>query len=84
MSKLMKYHKYWKERVDIWTYTDNVYSFSYLKSMASVDRQLEMKIKQIEISQKGKKCFERKFKKIKQDIIHIKNKYKDFMPKAKK
>ncbi|CAL4069127.1 unnamed protein product [Meganyctiphanes norvegica] len=52
MSKLRKYHKYWKERVDIWTYTDNVYSFNHLKSMASVDRTFEMKIKQIDISQK--------------------------------
>ena len=80
----MKYHKHWKERVDIWTHTDNVYSFSHLKSMASVDRTFEMKIKQIYISQKGKKYFKRKFKKMEQDTLPLKKKYDDIMPKAKK
>ncbi|CAL4190539.1 unnamed protein product [Meganyctiphanes norvegica] len=50
--------------------------------MAEIDRKLGMKIKQVEISP-GKKCLARKFKKMEKDILPLKKKYEDIMPKAK-
>ena len=74
---------YWKERVDIWKFPDRVYTFKQIQDKVKEDRKFEDRIKALVTHKTKNKAAKDKFKRSKEEVLPLRNKYEEEMPKAK-
>ena len=76
-------YNYYRERVSIWKFPDRVYTFEELKEKVKDDRKFEARIKALVAHKTKNKSAKDKFKRCKEEVLPIINKYEEIMPKAK-
>ncbi|CAL4072337.1 unnamed protein product [Meganyctiphanes norvegica] len=83
----MKGHKtmynYWRERVDIWKFPDRVYTLKQIQDKVKEDRKFEAGITALVAHKTKNKAAKDKFKRNKEEVRPLINKYEETMPKAK-